>query len=147
MYAHTCTHTHTHTGTRRRSISEGSGSSPTVMAGSLCDHFEARKLTTPRPVSNQRKRVTSAPPIRTVTTIQPSSNYQGLTSSSPLQRRRSFTAFQESFPSRSEMIRDIFTVYPAPQPQPVSKFKNRPSSAVTLRAGKIPRLRQSNPWV
>jgi hypothetical protein len=45
------------------------------------------------------------------------------------------------------MLKEIFTVYPAPQPRPASKWKSRPSSAVTLRAGKIPNLRKTNAWV
>lgn len=136
-------------GHRQRSSSEGEGRSG---KGSLCDNFEMRRSNTPRLVTQRPKRITSAPPERTVTTVQPSPsaiNYQGaqFSSPSPLQRRRSFTALQQSFPSRGEMIKDIFTVYPTPQPQAASRFKNRPSSAVTLRAGKIPNLRKTNLWV
>ena len=119
--------------------------------GTLCDNFEMRRGHVPQLAGSQpRKRITSAPPIRSITTVQPasSSNYQGLslTPPSPLQRRRSFSAVQQQFPSRAEMLKEIFTVYPTPQPRPVSKWKNRPSSAVTLRAGKIPNLRKTNPW-
>lgn len=147
-------------GQRSRSVSEGSaslatGSSYSISAsGSLCENLEMRVKSTPRLVAERRKRVTSAPPIRTpITTVQPtaaapsSSNYQGLATPSPLQRRRSFTALQQSFPSRAEMLKDIFTVYPAPEPQAASRFKQRPSSAVSLRAGKIPNLRKTNPWI
>ena len=122
--------------------------------GTLCDNFETRRGHIPQLVGSQRrKRITSAPPVRSITTVQPaassSSNYQGLSVAppSPLQRRRSFSAVQQQFPSRAEMLKEIFTVYPAPQPRPVSKWKNRPSSAVTLRAGKIPNLRKTNPRV
>lgn len=145
----------THIGHRRHSASEGSGSSLNGATGSLCDNLEMRRRNIPYLVTQRPKRITSAPPIRTVTTAQStpysssSKAYQGpqLSSPSPLQRRRSFSALQQSFPSRAEMIKDIFTVYPTPQPQAASKFRNRPSSAVTLRAGKIPNLRKTNPWV
>ena len=140
-----------HIGAHRNSVSGdstvGAGADSIGAMGPLCGNFETRRSSTPQLVSQRRKRVTSAPPIRTITTVQPSSDYQGPASRPPLQRRRSFTAIQQSFPSKGEMLKDIFTVYPAPQPQPVSKWRSRPSSAVTLRAGKIPSLRKANPWV
>ena len=143
------------TGGRRRSLSEGSGTTGSGEVGTLCDNFEMRRNYVPQLASQRRKRITSAPPVRSITTVQPtaqassSSNYQGLTMAppSPLQRRRSFSAVQQQFPSKAEMLKEIFTVYPAPQPRPASKWKNRPSSAVTLRVGKIPNLRKTNPWV
>ena len=64
-----------------------------------------------------------------------------------LQRRRSFSAIQRSYPSKGEMLKEIFTVFPSPQPQAASKWQGRPSSAVTLRAGKIPKLRKTDAWI
>ena len=144
-----------HVGHRQRSASEVSDGSVNSATGSLCDNLEMRRRNVPYLVTQRPKRITSAPPIRTVTTAQStplsssSKGYQGpqFSSPSPLQRRRSFSALQKSFPSRAEMIKDIFTVYPTPQPQAASKFRNRPSSAVILRAGRIPNLRKTNPWV
>ena len=63
-----------------------------------------------------------------------------------LQRRRSFSAVISSYPSRGERL--IFSVFPSPQSQPAaSQRASRPSSAVILRAGRIPFLRESKPWV
>ena len=136
-------HKKTHTNTQGQCTTSTSESGST---SSLCDNLETRRnsitsLSQTRPFS-RRNRVTSAPPTRT-TSLQlsmPSKPVQ-------LQRRRSFSAVRQSYPTKSEMLKDIFTVFPAPEPKAVSKRQARPSSAVSLRAGRIPNLRAKNAWV
>lgn len=98
---------------------------------SLCDNLDTRRNRA-RPA-----RVQSAPPLR-----QPRLSVPHPPSTEPrpptLSRRRSFTTH---YPSKGEMLKSIFLVFPAPQPQGASKRASRPSSAVSLRSGKIPHLR------
>ena len=98
-----------------------------------------------RPRYGRHNRIGSAPPLRPTQPQQPSLHTQA--HRRPPTRRRSISGIQDMFPSRAEMIKDIFTVYPAPKPQPVNKRQGRPSSAVSLRAGKIPKLRKTEGWV
>lgn len=98
---------------------------------SLCDNLDTRRASARPP------RVKSAPPLRQTMFPAPP------TATKPHQpimpRRRSFTA--SGYPSKGEMLKGIFLVFPSPQPQGVSKRASRPSSAVSLRTGKIPHLR------
>ncbi len=118
----------------------------TIPTQSLRESFSARRnsLTenSQRIALIKQSRVTSAPPLRTV---KPDINEgDGKAVKSAIERRRSFSARRKSYPSRTEMLKDIFTVFPTPRPQEVSMRRSRPSSAVALRAGTIPQLRQNN---
>lgn len=101
---------------------------------SLCDNLDTRRQKMGHPI-----RIKSAPPLRQAafTVANP------LPPPQPpcLSRRRSFTGSGQSYPSRGEMLKTIFTVFPTPQPQGVNRRASRPSSAVALRAGRIPHLR------
>lgn len=106
---------------------------------SLCDNLEVRCL------GRRPTRVKSAPPLRqTAYTTPPTTMPHPPTTadSQILTRRRSFTASSQSYPSRGEMLKSIFLAFPAPQAPGTSRRASRPSSAVSLRAGKIPHLRK-----
>ena len=129
-------HSVLYTGRRQQTNSMG-GTNTATLTGQL----ESRRNSISGPDQRPRRpRVSSAPPMRpTVARPLP----PGATSEQPrLQRQRSFSAVQRSYPSRGEMLKEIFTAFPSPQPQPVSRRASRPSSAVSLRSGKIPSLRQ-----
>ena len=136
-----------------------SNSTSEVDRGSLTGQLESRRnsiSTDQAPLPHHRARparISSAPPTRPrppptrqqplqlpiVTTVELPSG---------LQRRRSFSATRKSYPSRGEMLKEIFTVFPSPKPQPVSRRASRPSSAVSLRTSKIPSLREpAEAWV
>lgn len=127
-----------HTGHRQKTSSMGATGTAT-----LTGQLESRRNSISGSLPNQKPRaprVSSAPPVRMAVAqiFPPETN-----SEQPrLQRRRSFSAVQRSYPSKGEMLKEIFTVFPSPQPQPVSRRASRPSSAVSLRSGKIPSLRQ-----
>ena len=126
------------TGRRQQTGSMGATNTAT-----LTGQLESRRNSISVPLPDQRPRaprVSSAPPVR-LAVAQPLP--PGTSSEQPrLQRQRSFSAMQRSYPSRGEMLKEIFTAFPSPQPQPVSRRASRPSSAVSLRSGKIPSLRQ-----
>ena len=131
---------------RSYSSSSDSTTEPDTGTQSLRQNLAVRRnsITDTQPVVIRRARITSAPPLRTTRTPQ----QQTVGNDSPLlQRRRSFTALRHSYHSKGEMLEDIFTAFPAPQPQAASKKQSRPSSAVSLRTGKIPNLRKTNAWV
>ena len=121
---------------------------PRPKSATLCETLQSRRnsLTgTSQPSASVcRPRTPSAPLMR------PTNSEKQPTLVPPpplLQRRRSFSAIQRSYPSKGEMLKEIFTAFPSPQPQAASKWQGRPSSAVTLRAGKIPRLRKTEAWI
>ena len=131
---------------RSYSSSSDSTTEPESGTQTLRQNLAVRRnsITDTEPVVMRRARITSAPPLREMRAPkQPAIE----TPSPLLQRRRSFTALRHSYPSKGEMLKDIFTAFPAPQPQAISKKAARPSSAVSLRAGKIPNLRKTNAWV
>lgn len=116
---------------RPNSANSRYGNSPPIdlnSSPSLCDNLDTR-CKRARPI-----RIKSAPPLRQTAMIPTPPTNIPSPCPPPLMRRRSFS--QSSFPSRGEMLKSIFTVFPAPQPHAVSKRAARPSSAVTLRAGK-----------
>ena len=108
-------------------------------------HTRRNSLTGATPSSGTfRPRPPSAPLLRAIGSEKQITH----TPAAPqLQRRRSFSAIQRGYPSKGEMLKEIFTAFPTPQPQTASKREGRPSSAVSLRAGKIPGLRKTNAWV
>ena len=132
---------------RKRSNSEGG-------AGTLRENLTARRnsisaSTVPtHNTSKRHNRVSSAPPVRPIPTVTSSTATASL---APilLQRRRSFSAIQQSYPSRGEMLKDISAAFPTPQPAEASRKQGRPSSAVSIRSGKIPGLRsnRTEAWV
>ena len=133
-----------HSGKHQRSSSASMADSASTLTGQLESRrnsfsTESAELPAVRPA-----RISSAPPTRSSHTR--SSSYQLAVVNATefptgMQRRRSFSSLQRSYPSRGERLKEIFTVFPSPQPQPVSQRASRPSSAVTLRAGQIPTLR------
>ncbi len=93
-----------------------------------------------------RQRVASAPPVsRQPPAVKPQLPVAPPPPPKALQRRRSFSAVLSSYPTRGEMLRNIFTAFPAPEPKAPSRRQGRPSSAVTLRVGQIPDLRRPKP--
>ena len=95
--------------------------------------------------SGRPYRVPSVPPVSHIPPADRGSHPKPLL----LQKRRSFSALQRRYPSKGEMLKDIYIAFPSPQPEAPSKRRGRPSSAVTLRAGKIPDLRsqRAQAWI
>ncbi len=117
----------------------------------LCENLQVRRSSISGPTSQgvpRRYRVSSAPPVSRQPPAATHSRTQLAAPLPPppppptLQRRRSFSAVLRSYSTKGEMLRDIFTAFPAPELQASSRRQGRPSSAVTLRAGKIPNLRR-----
>lgn len=131
-------------GKHQRSCSAGEADSTGTLTGQLESRYNSISTQLPS-VPQRAKRICSAPltrpsyiPTRSAEPLQLDVTAVPI----GLQRWRSFSSVQKNYPTRGERLKEIFTVFPSPQPQPVSQRASRPSSAVTLRAGMIPSLRQ-----
>ena len=118
------------------SFDEYSGST-----GTLLDNLDVRCKSflntqyTPK-IAPRQVKASSAPPIHRT---QPTA-FRAIQSPSESFQRRNVTSTRK-YPSKGEMLKIIFDMFPSPHPQEPSKWAAKPSKGITLRAARIPGLR------